>query len=219
MDVLVLLHTELSAPGRIAPSLSELGARVFQARYCLGEALPRDIAEFDAMVVLGGPMSCHDPALSTERDLIDQYLSTGKPFFGVCLGAQLLNLAYGGQVEPCPHGQVQMGWHPLLGLDADFDGLDQVYQWHSDWMEVPSALSVTARDDAGRVQGIRCGEHHGVQFHPEADASLRQQWLDRAAHKLIGPGAQPANLHQSLGRDQDPIVSRWLDGFLARQLV
>ena len=214
MKVLVLLHAAQSVPGRLAQSLAEQHCQVSVLRYCLGEPLPASLDAFDGLVVMGGPMSAHDPQLASERRLIDRFLATGKPYLGICLGAQLMNLAYGGRVAPCEDGQVQMGWHRIVPLSSKFERLDWVYQWHSDWIEPPSTLEVPARDARGRVQAVVNQSHHGVQFHPEADEDVRRRWLARAAHKLVGPGAHPASQHHEVGQHQDAKVTAWLADYL-----
>src|SRR5690625_1310248 len=67
-----------------------------------GEALP-DADRLDGLVVLGGTMSVRDvqdhPWLTAERELLDAAVAQGVPTLAVCLGAQQLAVARGGQVE------------------------------------------------------------------------------------------------------------------------
>lgn len=212
---MIFLHTAQSVAGRIEATLVQQGHQVYLAYPALDQDLPVPIEQIDALVVMGGPMSAQDPSLVGERRIIDRFLTTQKPYLGVCLGAQILNLAYGGNVQPCAEGQVQMGWHAIRPLHPTLEGLNRVYQWHSDWIEPAAAFSLSASDDLNRVQGIMHGTHHGVQFHPEADESVRERWLARASHKLVGPGAHPPQQHRAVGQQEDPTVASWLNGYLS----
>src|SRR5262245_65851453 len=74
-----------------------------------GEPLP-DWREFDLIVAMGGPMSVDDderlPWLSDEKRLIHDAVRAGVPFFGACLGAQLLAAGLGGRVYEGPRPEV-----------------------------------------------------------------------------------------------------------------
>lgn len=215
MRILIFLHTAQSVAGRLQATLVEQGHQVYLARPVLGEPLPISLTQADGLVVLGGPMSSQDSELAGERRLIERFLGLDRPFFGVCLGAQMLNLAYGGQVAPACDQRVQMGWHPVTAQIPSLQGLRRVYQWHSDWIDPAADFEISAVDDQGGVQGIVSGRHHGVQFHPEADASVRELWLARASHKLTGPGAFGPEQHRLVGRQEDARVARWLRGYLS----
>lgn len=219
MVVMIFLHTEQSVPGRVAATLSQLGHQVVLARPILGERLPVELDQVDGLVIMGGPMSVHDSEMRPEQRLVEQFLALGRPFLGICLGAQLLNLIQGGLVSRCPDGKVQMGWHPLQGLTDRYRPITSAYQWHSEWITPASAFDVTALDPEGRVQGIEAGQHWGVQFHPEADYDVRARWLARASHKLVGPGARPEDTHQVDGVRFDPPMERWLRSYLSDWLA
>lgn len=218
MKVLLFLHAEHSTAGRVGQILSELGHQVVEARPCIDGYLPISLDQADALVVFGGPMSVNDPEMADEQSLIEQFLKQQKPYLGICLGAQFLNRAYGGQVIRCPTGQVQMGWHPLGERDQLFADLDCVYQWHSEWIEPTDEFHVSCRDPQGRVQAIQNGVHWGLQFHPEVDDEMRQRWLDRAAYKLAGPGAKPAETHMTDAVKYEPTIEPWCKTFLIHWL-
>ena len=216
---MIFLHTEQSVPGRVAETLSHLGHRVILAHPVLGQPLPIALSEVDGLIVMGGPMSVHDSEMRPEQGLIEEFIALDRPFLGICLGAQLLNLIHGGTVGPAADGQVQMGWHSVQGLTPRLDGLRCVYQWHSEWMTPATSLRVTAVDEQQRTQAIECGPHWGVQFHPEANSDVRSRWLARASHKLVGPGAHPGHTHQQQGPRYDPEVARWLTQYLTDWLA
>ena len=218
MKILLFLHAEQSTAGRVGRILSELGHEVVEARPCIDGYLPIALEQADALVVFGGPMSVNDPEMASELLLIEQFLQQQKPYLGICLGAQFLNRAYGGRVVRSQAGQVQMGWHALGERDRLFADLDWVYQWHSEWIDPADEFRVSCRDSQGRVQAIQKGVHWGIQFHPEVDDEMRQRWLDRASHKLIGPGAKPAATHMTDACQYEPTIEPWCKKFLIQWL-
>jgi GMP synthase (glutamine-hydrolysing) len=62
----------------------------------------------DGLIVLGGPMGARDddraPWLPATRGLLRRAAEARAPTLGICLGAQLLALGCGGQVESGAHG-------------------------------------------------------------------------------------------------------------------
>ena len=58
-----------------------------------------DLDEVDAIVSFGGEQSAWDPELAPEVELIREAVAREIPFLGVCLGAQLLAHALGGEVS------------------------------------------------------------------------------------------------------------------------
>ena len=73
--------------------LDERGAKIHRVELDEGDPLP-DWREFGAIVAMGGPMSVNDedelPWLRAEKELIAEAVRAGTPFFGACLGSQLL---------------------------------------------------------------------------------------------------------------------------------
>ena len=99
--ILVLQHIACEPPGAYADVMRERDAELHAVELDEGEPLP-DWREFDAMVVMGGPMgACDDadhPWLAAERDCIGAAVRAGLPFFGACLGSQLLAASLGARV-------------------------------------------------------------------------------------------------------------------------
>jgi GMP synthase (glutamine-hydrolysing) len=62
-----------------------------------------DWRDVDLVVVMGGPMGVYDeaehPWLAAEKRWIAAAVHAGVPYFGVCLGAQLLAASLGAQVR------------------------------------------------------------------------------------------------------------------------
>ncbi len=110
-------------------------------------------------------------ALPVIRELGD----AGVPMFGICLGHQLIGLAYGGATEKMPYGH-RGGNHPVRDLVTGkvlITTQNHGFAVTGDEAGVPGApdLEVTHRNlNDGSVEGVR---HRrlpifAVQYHPEA---------------------------------------------------
>ncbi len=110
-------------------------------------------------------------ALPVIRELGDE----GLPTFGICLGQQLIGLAYGGRTEKMPYGH-RGGNHPVRDLRTGrvlITTQNHGFAVTGDADGVPGApdLEVTHRNlNDGSVEGIRHRHHpiFAVQYHPEA---------------------------------------------------
>ena len=102
-------------PVRILVLQHIAASRRARTRMCCASAAPRSIAssstkvrrfprpgDFDAIVAMGGPMSVNDedehPWLRDEKRLIGDAVRDGVPFWGACLGVQLLAASLGARV-------------------------------------------------------------------------------------------------------------------------
>src|SRR5689334_10054921 len=96
--ILVLQHADWELPGCYGDVLLERDVQVQVVRPDHGEPLP-DRRRFDGILAMGGPMSVNDesthPWLRAEKQLIAAAVAAGTPYFGACLGAQLLAAALG----------------------------------------------------------------------------------------------------------------------------
>ncbi len=129
---------------------------------------------FDRIVLSPGPGQPGDVAL---YQAIFTTISRTVPTLGVCLGHQMIGLAFGAQITQAGrpmHGKQSVIRHGGAGLYAGVRNPLIATRYHSlviDPATVPDCLEVTARsDDDGAVMGIRHREFpiHGIQFHPES---------------------------------------------------
>src|SRR5476649_2678502 len=104
--VLLIAHSDWRE-GRLAPLLQAKGYEVEWCCPVQGASLPADDASYAGAVVLGGVQSANDaesqPYLRREIDWIGRRIAAGKPFLGICLGAQLMARSLGARVAP--HGE------------------------------------------------------------------------------------------------------------------
>lgn len=222
-SVLIVLHQEHSSPGRIGHRLADRGFRLDIRRPCLGDALPETLAEHAGAVIFGGPQSandCHD-YVRAEIDWIGVPLREGKPYLGVCLGAQMLARHLGAQVAPHPEGLVEIGYYPIEATAAGTALLDaqtwpdHVYHWHREGFSLPAGAELLARGPTFPNQAFRYGPRaYGIQFHPEVTHHMMCRWTVKGSERLNLPGARPRSAHFVDRLQHDSRVRRWLDAFI-----
>ncbi|GAB6897815.1 hypothetical protein JCM9957A_09050 [Kineosporia succinea] len=184
----------------------------------LGDPLPDTLDDHAGLVVLGGEMAAWDdevaPWLPAVRDLLARAVTGRVPTLGICLGAQLLALATGGEVGRGPRGPevgltevtARPGTDPFFGAVAADLGTTRwtVRQSHGDAvLTLPPGAELLVTGNIYPHQGFRVGEAAwGVQYHPEVTADGFAAWVARGVAKgrvsdpdaVLGPvrAAEPA---------------------------
>ncbi|WP_187968780.1 glutamine amidotransferase [Aquibium microcysteis] len=218
--ILVVLHQELSSPGRVGHLLLEGGFELDIRRPPLGDPLPETLARHAGAVVFGGPMSANDTDefVRRETDWLSVPLKEDRPLLGICLGAQMLVNHLGGTVEGHQDGLVEIGWYPIEPTDAGRELVqwpEMVYQFHREGFSLPSGATLLARADAYPNQAFRYGANAwGIQFHAELTRAMMQRWVVRGAHRFVLPGAQQGRDHLGGRLIWDMHLKRWLGDFL-----
>jgi GMP synthase (glutamine-hydrolysing) len=219
--VLMVVHQRLSYPGRVAEKLMALGYPLDIRCPNIGQSLPEDLDPYAAVFMFGGPMcalDCHIPAIRRELDWMPDVLDSGKPFVGICLGAQMLARVLGARVWPHPEGRVEIGYTPIQPTDAGADLFPQpikMFQWHRDGFDLPSGAELLATNENFPQQAIRYGNAYGFQFHPEVTPEIMQRWSVGGGHMLHMPGAQSREDQLAEYPVADPVIARWTDRLLA----
>jgi GMP synthase (glutamine-hydrolysing) len=221
--VLTVLHQEHSTPGRVGLALKAMGVRLDIRRPCLGEALPKSLAEHDGAIVFGGPMCANDCAewIRREIDWFAVPLAEEKPLLGICLGAQMLARQLGARVFSYEDRRSEIGYFPIRPTGAGDQLCAErfprcVYQWHSDGFDLPDGaeLLATGGQDFPN-QAYRYGAHAlALQFHPEVTYHMMCKWTLRGAERLARPGAQQRPGHLDGWFQHDGRVAAWLEALL-----
>lgn len=204
MNIIVLQHIACEPPGIYEDILVERGAAICHVEIDAGERLP-DWRRFDGILAMGGPMSVNDdatlPWLTAEKHWVREAVLAGKPYWGVCLGVQLLAASLG--------SSVYAGATPEVGImpvyltpealeDAVFSGLPRellTFQWHGETFDLPEGAVLLAASPSYPNQAFRWkGKAYGIQFHLEISPDLVKQWCQvpeyqAALERVLGAGA------------------------------
>jgi GMP synthase-like glutamine amidotransferase len=225
---LVVQHVEPEGPYAIGAALRAAGGTVEVCRVFDGDALPPDADGLDGLVVMGGPASATGdhgfPSRRRELALLSDAVERGTPTLGVCLGAQLLALAAGGEVVPGGAG-AEIGWGPVelvaaAGDDPLLAGLPvrpTVLHWHADTFELPAGATLLASNHRYPNQAFRVGEGAwGLQFHVEVDRPAVDAFVQAFGDEARAAGADPAAIGDEADRHlevlapaRDAVVARF----------
>src|SRR5690606_23891737 len=218
--ILIVLHQELSSPGRVGQLLVEAGFHLDIRRPPLGDPLPETLADHVGAVVFGGPMSANDTSefVHRETDWLAVPLAENKPFLGICLGAQMLVNHLGGSVAGHDDGLVEIGWYPIRPTEAGsglIDWPEMVYQFHREGFSLPSGATLLAEAEHYPNQAFRYGDNAwGIQFHAELTRVMMQRWVVHGAQRFVLPGAQAGREHLAGRMLWDMRLKRWLEDSL-----
>jgi GMP synthase-like glutamine amidotransferase len=200
---LIVQHVAPEGSYAIGDALTSAGVGIDLRQVFAGDRLPLNAADFEGLVIMGGPMSASSddgfPTRRAELDLIADAVARGKPTLGVCLGAQLLALACGGRVHPGAAGP-EVGWAPVLlsesaATDPLLAGLPSpltVLHWHWDTFEVPAEAVNLAGSARYANQAFRTGSNAwGFQFHLEIDEAAVGAFLEAFGSDAHAAGTSP----------------------------
>jgi GMP synthase (glutamine-hydrolysing) len=228
--ILVLQHAGCEPPGVYE---DEALARGVQFERVLLDEQPElpDWRPYAAIVVMGGAMGAYDeeiyPWLAAEKRLIAEAVGAGLPYWGVCLGAQLLAASLGARVAPGPApelGVLPVRLTAAAGEDPVFAGAPERFaalQWHGDTYELPAGAVRLAESDLYEQQAFVIGRAYALQFHLEVDSALAAEWMEIPSYvdeleRLGGAGTPAAMLEQLAGIEPQSVplarglFARWL---------
>jgi GMP synthase (glutamine-hydrolysing) len=171
MRAVVLSHRQVAAElGHIGDWLTEKGFGVERVHREDAPAVP----DADLLVVLGSPNSvatghCEPPAL-TEIALVKDWVERGRPYVGICFGAQVLARALGGSVR-----RMDTTYRAFAEVDCADEAPPELsgkwVLWHEDAITAPPDARVLARVPHADV-AFRRGNAIGLQPHIEFDSEI-----------------------------------------------
>ncbi len=186
--VLAVQNGANGGPGRFGERLDAAGVAVDVVTAFDGSALPRRL-EHDGLIVLGGGYLPDDddraPWLPSARALVEQALARSVPFFGICLGGQMLASVGGGKVQgdagAPEHGSTSITIRAEAADDVLFGGLPAAVPAIENHIDAITALPPgavwLAETERCPYQAFRLGDRAwGVQFHPEVGPERIRQW-------------------------------------------
>jgi GMP synthase (glutamine-hydrolysing) len=188
MKAVILQHMLSAGPGSFVHMLQQHGFDIE-----IIHTSHQDIKNFDALapdllVIMGGALGVYQadnyPFLHDEMRIIRERVLAGKPYLGICLGAQLLAQAMGGRVYKGTKGP-EIGWQPVTLNEAGASSTSpvrhfedvKVMQWHGDTFDLPPQATLLATSDK-YAQIFTIGDHAiGFQCHIEMEPTGIADWL------------------------------------------
>jgi GMP synthase-like glutamine amidotransferase len=185
---LVFQHMDDEPPGLFGDFLQARGAELDVVMLHRGETIP-SLAPYDFLLVMGGAMDVWEtathPWLVDEKAAIREWaLNRNRPYFGVCLGLQLLTEALDGTVGLASAPEVGIGKVQLTAtgrrhpLSAGLPRTLKFMQWHhAEVKELPEGAEVLAGSAVSPVQIMSVGDTMlATQFHGELTPALVDRW-------------------------------------------
>jgi GMP synthase (glutamine-hydrolysing) len=210
--VLAIVNQPDAGPGVFADAVAAAGHELTEWAPAEQPAPPDG---FHAVIAFGGAMNVDEedshPWLAAEKAFLRGELERGTPLLGVCLGAQLLAEAAGGEARRA--GQPEIGWYEVErqdGHDPVIGPLPErftAFGWHSYECALPPGAVALARSPVC-MQAYRVGERAwGIQFHAEVDRPTLDSWLDgyRTDPDAVRIGLDP----DALRAESEPRMDAW----------
>ena len=186
--ILVFQHLACEHPGIFRDFLAADGIAWHAVELDEGQPIPA-LADYDALWVMGGPMDVWqedaNPWLIAEKVAIrEAVLDRQMPYFGLCLGHQLLTDALGGTVGPATTPEIGVLDVTLTraGRASPFmTGLApqaKALQWHSaEVTRAPEGAVVLAESPDCAIQAISIGDYAlSLQYHVEVTETTVADW-------------------------------------------
>ncbi len=224
MRILAIQNDETDPPHLAARWLQEQGHEIQILRAFDGEAVPTNVPEgIDALMPMGGHMGALDDHIAAwlpnERAMLADAAARDIPIFAICLGAQLVAAALGGEVSRAQTPEIGVYEITSTGItDPVFEltGADPVTQWHEDMVtRLPDGAVTLASSPLCANQIYRFGsKSYAVQFHPEVDAAMVRSWEDHADNAFQTSGKSGIESEFLAAEDRlyatwKPTIQRW----------
>lgn len=226
MSLLVVHHDEIAGLAHVAEPLAARDLELVEVD-ATTDHLP-DPTDHVGVLVLGGRQSVAggeedwDDWVEPELAFLRSADEAEVPVFGICLGAQLLGLAHGGEVAPREHPEkaVVAIHRTEPGRDDEVtagwpDGAPGLAHHNDEVVVLPDeAEQLLLGSDGATMWRLR--QSYAIQTHPEAGASSLEAWMEEHLSER-GPDDE-ALLDTARASDMFlraagvSLVLRWVDG-------
>ncbi|WP_010695388.1 type 1 glutamine amidotransferase [Saccharopolyspora spinosa] len=226
--ILVVQPSKLDSPGELGEWLLAAGAEL-DVVLPSEQQLPDGFDGHQGVVVLGSEIGAYDdaehPWLAGVRALLSKAVGERVPVLAICLGAQLLAAATGGQVRAARKGP-EVGTLLVAKRDAAAEDpllgpaplTPDVLQFHTDEITaLPPSARLLASSPKCDNQAFRVGDcAYGLQFHIETTPEMVLEWarLSPDVAAAARPGQlEPEHLrefHADLAETWQPVAERFV---------
>lgn len=189
-----------------------------------GASLPELTGEEAGMLVMGGPqmVSEHEkwPYMADEFHLMEEAMAKGVPMIGICLGAQMIAHILGATVRYAPDDGQLMGYYETKWTDAGAalkPRMTHVLNGNAQGFDLPSGAKLLAysEETTHPNQAFIYGDNVlALQFHPEVNRAILNNWQTDYAYLLGKPGTQTVAQQDAGFVAHDASVKAWYGGLL-----
>ena len=190
--ILIIKNITREGPGLIAKVFKNKKIIFDQVDLSEPPSLP-SLADYEAVIVLGGPDSANDRTpkmqllLKTVKKIIDSHM----PYLGICLGMQVLVKAGGGSVLKNPEKEIGLYGSdgkrfsviltregksdPFIGkLPKEFP----IFQLHGETVQLAAGMKLLGTGTFCRHQIVKVGKSaYGFQGHLELTPEMLRSWM------------------------------------------
>lgn len=187
----VVQHVKEEGPGVFSQLLPDMHRTILVSV----DEFP-DVSTVSGLLIMGGPMGVYEkdkyPFIQKELQFIKKCSENGIKVFGVCLGAQMIAKALGGNVYK--GDQQEIGWSEITLTDEArhdfvfgvFPEKMKVFQWHGDTFTLPKGAVRLATSDLYVNQAFKYGTNiYGLQYHLEVTVDIIKDWFQEDYVKYL----------------------------------
>jgi len=192
MKVLIVKNIARESPGLLMDILEERKIEFYIYEYEKDKEFPSP-EDYGAIFVFGGPDSANDETEKMIKEIkgVKKFLAKKIPYFGVCLGLQVMVKALEGNVKK---NQIkEVGWRdPKDNIfkvnltdegkkDPIFDGIKSefdIFQLHGETVELTQQMKLLGTGEYCTNQIVKYGENaYGFQGHIELSPEIFYTWI------------------------------------------
>lgn len=189
MNIACIQHIGFEKPGFIETWATE-NQHTFNIYHPYINGKFPKLEDFDALIILGGPMSANDEAelawLKMEKQLIWNAFTHLKKILGICLGAQLIAASFGEKVYKNPVKEI--GWfevNRVFESNLPFPKSFTPFHWHGETFDLPQNAAQLIQSENCKNQVFLIGETVlGIQFHLEMGENEILEILEQCKEEL-----------------------------------
>lgn len=189
--VLIVKNITREGPGLLKKILANNGVNFEVIDLDVGDTLP-DLATYDAIIVLGGPSSANSniEKITQLIEVTKTALDSNIPYFGICLGMQILVKASGGNIVKSPSKEIgfkdQMGKYYEIVKEKDDAILKNVsfprpiFHLHEETVELTKDMELITSGKWCKNQLVKVKENaYGIQGHLELTKEILENWISK----------------------------------------